>query len=238
MRINKYLALCGVGSRRKVEELVLQKRVKKNGEVVESLSTQVDEKHDVILLDDNRITLTKEYVYYMLHKPKGYLSTVSDDRGRKTVMDLMAGINERIFPIGRLDYDSEGLLLFTNDGDTAQSLLHPSNEVEKTYVVVVRGEIKESELAVLRAGVVIDGRRTAKCRAKLVKMDKEFSRLEMSIHEGRNRQIRKMFEAIGKEVVLLKRVSVGKIKLGGLSRGSYRSLNQNEVDYLVGLALS
>lgn len=238
MRINKYLALCGVGSRRKVEELVLQKRVKKNGEVVESLSTQVDEKHDVILLDDNRITLTKEYVYYMLHKPKGYLSTVSDDRGRKTVMDLMAGINERIFPIGRLDYDSEGLLLFTNDGDTAQSLLHPSNEVEKTYVVVVCGEIKESELAVLRAGVVIDGRRTAKCRAKLVKMDKEFSRLEMSIHEGRNRQIRKMFEAIGKEVVLLKRVSVGKIKLGGLSRGSYRSLNQNEVDYLVGLALS
>lgn len=238
MRINKYLALCGVGSRRKVEELVVGGRVKVNGNVTTSLSTQIDERHDAVLLDDVKLSLTKEYVYYMLHKPKGYLSTVSDDRGRKTVMDLMQGINERIFPIGRLDYDSEGLLLFTNDGDTAQSLLHPSNEVEKTYIVVVEGEIKESELAVLRAGVVIDGKRTAKCRAKLVKLENNNSRIEMAIHEGRNRQIRKMFEAIGKEVILLKRVAVGQIKLGGLSRGLYRKLNQNEIDYLLGLALS
>ncbi len=238
MRINKYLALAGIGSRRKVEEFILAGRVKKNGVVVDSLATQVDERHDSVTLDDLRVTLTSEYVYYMLHKPKGFLSTVSDDRGRKTVMDLMQGINERIFPIGRLDYDSEGLLLFTNDGDTAQSLLHPSNEVEKTYVVVVEGEVKESELAVLRAGVVIDGKRTAKCRAKLVKKEKDTSRLEISIHEGRNRQIRKMMDAIGKQVVLLKRVAVGQLRLGGLARGSYRKLNQSEVDYLIGLAFS
>lgn len=237
MRINKYLALCGMGSRRKVEEFILSGRVKKNGQVVESLATQVDIKHDSITFDDMKLTLTSEYVYYMLHKPKGYLSTVSDDRGRKTVMDLMQGINERIFPIGRLDYDSEGLLLFTNDGDTAQNLLHPSNEVEKMYVVVIEGEIKESELAVLRAGVVIDGKRTAKCRVKLVKTENNTSRLEMVIHEGRNRQIRKMMEAIGKQVVLLKRVAVGQLRLGGLARGSYRKLNQGEVDYLLGLTL-
>jgi pseudouridine synthase len=231
MRINKYLATCGIASRRKVEQLVLDGKVAVNGTIITNLATEVDEKKDVVTLDGKTVTLAEQKVYYMLNKPKGYISAVTDSKGRKTIVELI-DTKERIFPIGRLDYDTEGLILLTNDGELAHKLMHPSHEVEKTYIAKVKGNLLESELAVLRAGVVIDGVRTQKARVKKLSYENGVSRIEITIHEGRNRQIRKMFEVIGKEVLFLKRVAIGELRLGGLSRKTYRELKPFEVEYL------
>ncbi len=233
MRLNKYLAACGVASRRDCDELIKQGRVKVNGAVA-SLGMEADE-GDEVTVDGNKVVLKKNE-YYILNKPKGYLSTVSDDKGRRTVLDLLPSNVGRIYPVGRLDYDSEGLLILTTDGELAQRLTHPSNEVPKTYLVKIEGTATEATLNPIRSGVEIDGGYvTKKCKAHIVETNKDYTKIHITITEGKNREIRKMFAAIGREVTLLKRIKVGELTLRGLNRGAYRKLTKQEVAYLMSL---
>ncbi len=232
-RLNKYLASCGVASRREAENLILDGRVSVNGKIVTDLATKVNEEKDRVLLDGNQIKPTTDYSYIMMYKPKGCVTTLKDDKGRKTVYSYLEELNiPHLVPVGRLDYDTEGLLLLTNDGDLVYALTHPSHEVPKTYIVKVEGQVLEHKLAQLRKGVIIDGVKTDKAKVKLIEFKDDISRFEVTIHEGRNRQIRKMFEAVGEEVIFLKRISIGNVRLGGLARGTYRYLSDAEIDYL------
>ena len=232
-RLNKYLASCGIASRRESEKIILDGRVSVNGKIVKELSTQVNEERDRVMVDGIQVKPVADYSYIMMYKPKGCVTTLKDDKGRKTVYSYLEDLNiPHLVPVGRLDYDTEGLLLLTNDGELVHSLTHPSHEVPKTYVVKVEGQVLEHKLAQLRKGVVIDGVKTAKSKVKLIEFKDNISRFEVTIHEGRNRQIRKMFEAVGHEVIFLKRVSVGNVRLGGLARGTYRYLNDDEIEYL------
>lgn len=233
MRINKYLALCGVASRRKSEAFVTEGKVTVNGKIVKDLTTTVNVKKDKVMLEGELVSLPSNYVYYKLHKPKGYICSTTDDRGRKTIFDLIKS-DTRLFSIGRLDYDTEGLILLTNDGDLAQKISHPSHETEKEYIVKIEGLIKESEMAVLRAGVIENGVRMPQAKVNLIENVNENSRLSVVIHEGQNRQVRRMFEAIGRNIILLKRVRIGNIKLGGLKRGEYKELKSYELYDLIG----
>ena len=235
MRINKYLASCGIASRRNSEQYVLEGRVKVNGKVVTALSTEIREDKDVVTLDGKVVSLPKKHIYLMMNKPKGFICSVSDDRERKTIIDLLPEEfkNKRVFPIGRLDYDSEGLLLLTTDGDLANRLMHPSGDVNKTYVCKVEGQVLEADIAKLRKGVELDGSLTKKAKIKLLEFDGKLSRYEITISEGRNRQIRRMFETINKEVVFLRRVAIGDLRLGGLYRGETRELKPEEIEYLM-----
>jgi len=235
LRINKYLASAGFGSRRKCEDLIREGRVKCNGSIITDLGFSVDEKKHKIMVDDKEAKLEKDFLYVMLHKPKGVITSMSDEHGRKTVKDIMPEEYKKLKPVGRLDYDSEGLLLMTNDGDLAYVLTHPSHEITKTYVVKVEGDVKESQLAVMRAGVVIDGVRLSKCKVKILEKVNNGTKLEVVISEGKNRQVRKMFDAVGLTVVFLKRTQIGELKLGGLTRGKCRPLNIQEVLYLKSL---
>lgn len=231
-RLNKYLADCGVGSRRECDKLIADGCVKINGKIA-SLGANVEE-NDSVSVNGRRVaTKTKNY-YIMLHKPKGCVTTVKDDLGRKTVMDFV-DIKARLFPVGRLDYDTEGLLILTNDGDVANKLTHPKNNVEKVYVARLSGSLTESERQMLERGVEIDGRKTMPARVKILAKDEHHTRVEVTITEGRNRQVKKMFESVGKEVEFLKRVAEGELRLGGLQRGKYRFLNEREIEYLKGL---
>ena len=234
MRINKYLAECGLGSRRKVESLILDGLVSVNGKVITSLAFSVGDKDEVVY-NGQKLTPNKEFSYIMLHKPKGYITSTSDDRGRKTVMDLLPPQFKNLKPVGRLDYDSEGLLILTDDGDLAFNLTHPSHEVGKTYVVKIEGKISEGELAVLRAGVVIEGQRLNKCKVKKLEEKDRITKLEITIFEGKNREIRKMLEAVGYKVIFLKRTHIGLLKLLGVDRGKYRLLSSEEIAYLKSL---
>ena len=235
MRINKFLASCGIASRRNSEQYVLEGRVKVNGKVVTALSTEIREDKDVVTLDGKVVSLPKKHIYLMMNKPKGFICSVSDDRERKTIIDLLPEEfkNKRVFPIGRLDYDSEGLLLLTTDGDLANRLMHPSGDVNKTYVCKVEGQVLEADIAKLRKGVELDGSLTKKAKIKLLEFDGKLSRYEITISEGRNRQIRRMFETINKEVVFLRRVAIGDLRLGGLHRGETRELKPEEIEYLM-----
>lgn len=232
MRINKYLAACGVASRRECDKLILDGSVKINGVVAEVGANVGD---DAVVTVNGKTVTQKKNEYYILNKPKGYLSTVRDDRGRKTVMELLPSTVGRIYPVGRLDYDSEGLLILTTDGELAQHLTHPSNEVPKTYLVKIEGTITEAGLNPIRSGIDIGGYVTKKCKAHIVETNKTYTKIHVTITEGKNREIRKMFEAIGKEVTLLKRIKVGEINLRGLDRGAYRKLTREEVTYLLSI---
>ncbi len=234
MRINKYLAGCGVGSRRFCDKLVADGSVKINGKTVTEMGAEVDENNDSVTVDNRRVTYKRREYYIMLHKPKGYVSTVKDDLGRKTIMDLI-DIKARLFPVGRLDYDTEGLLLMTSDGEVAQKLMHPSGEVSKTYIARIEGNITEAELQQLRTGVMLDGKLTNLAGVRLLDKDDKTSRIEIVIKEGRNRQVRRMLESIGKTVQFLKRTAEGELRLGGLTRGTYRFLNDKEIEYLLSL---
>ena len=230
MRINKYLAQCGVASRRDCDRIISEGCVTLNGRVC-GLGDDVAD-GDTVKVDGKQVAIKKNE-YYLLHKPKGYLSTVSDDKGRKTVMDILGSGVGRVYPVGRLDYDSEGLLILTTDGELAQHLTHPSNEVPKTYLVKVEGSLTEDDLNPIRSGIEIEGGYvTKKCRAHIVETNRDFTRVEMVLREGKNREIRKMFAAIGKAVMLLKRTKVGELTLRGLERGSFRKLSPAEVEYL------
>lgn len=231
-RLNKYLADCGVGSRRECDKLIADGCVKINGKIA-SLGANVEE-NDYVSVNGRRVTPKTKNYYIMLHKPKGCVTTVKDDLGRKTVMDFV-DIKARLFPVGRLDYDTEGLLILTNDGDVANKLTHPKNNVEKVYVARLSGSLTEAERQTLERGVEIDGRKTMPAKVKILAKDEHHTRVEVTITEGRNRQVKKMFESVGKEVEFLKRVAEGELRLGGLQRGKYRFLNDREIEYLKGL---
>lgn len=232
MRLNKYLAECGLGSRRACDKLIQEGKVRINGKPA-ALGTEVLE-HDSVTVSGRAVNPPSRHTYVMLHKPKGYITSASDEKGRKTVFELVKNTNVRLFPVGRLDYDTEGLLLLTNDGELCEKLTHPSHQVGKTYVAKIEGEISEDEVKRMRAGLVIDEGEAATKRSSVDVLEKGegFTKLELVIYEGRNRQIRKMFEAVDKKVIFLKRTAIGEIRLGGLSRGEYRYLNERELKYL------
>lgn len=234
MRINKFLENCGVGSRRYSDELIKQGKVKVNGKIA-TLGQEIDERKDCVMSEGKKLSLKNKNAYYVMNKPKGYVCTVKDDLGRKTVMDLLPKNAGRVVPVGRLDYDSEGLLIFTDDGELVNRLTHPRNEVPKTYVLKVEGEVTEAMLNKIKNGVEVDGKLTKRCNISVTDKTDKFTKLAITITEGRNRQVRKMFEAVGKEVVFLKRIKIGDLKLTGLDRGSCRPLSKYEIDYLKNL---
>lgn len=234
MRINKYIAQCGIASRRKAEDIIKLGKIKVNGKVTTDLSTDIRDT-DIVSIDNKTIKVVSNYVYYKLNKPKGYITSTSDDKDRKTVINLMRGVHYRVFPIGRLDYDTEGLLLLTNDGDIANILTKPNSEVKKTYIVHIEGFINKDDIKKLSSGVDIGDYITRPCSVELIETNETQSKLRVTITEGKNRQIRKMFSSIGKEVTFLRRIQIGDIKLGGLSRGEYAPLNQKEIRYLKSL---
>lgn len=231
MRINKFLAESGICSRRAADRLIEDGAVKVNGKVC-VIGQEIDEYSDNVTVNGKKVGLPATYEYYIMNKPKGYVCTVKDDRDRKTVMDLLPPNIKRVVPVGRLDYDSEGLLLFTNDGELTFKLTHPKNEIPKTYVVKTERPITEKELSLLRQGVIIDGVKTKKCRASLVETNKNYSKLEITITEGKNRQIRKMIESVGNSVDFLKRIKIGDLTVSGLNRGEVRKLTVQEIEYL------
>lgn len=234
MRINKFLAENGIASRRHADEMVSAGRIKINGQTA-LLGADVQD-GDEVLFDDKPIARAeKKLEYYIMNKPKGILCTVSDDRGRKTVMDLLPARVGRVFPVGRLDYATEGLLLLTNDGELAYRLTSPKNEIPKTYLARVEGTMSEKDLNRIRSGIELDGALTKKCKAHIVETNKAYTKIHITITEGKNRQIRRMFEAVGRNVDFLKRIKIGELTLRGLDRGEVRSLNDEEISYLKNL---
>lgn len=230
-RLQKYLSSCGVASRRKSEELILKGHVRVNDEIVSELGFKVSEK-DKVYVDDALVT-RMEKLYFLLYKPEKVICSVSDDKGRTTVIDLI-DTEEKIFPVGRLDYDTSGLLLLTNDGELSNKLTHPSGHVPKTYSVKIDGIVTMEEVRTLEKGVIIDGVKTKKAHAKIVRTDKKNNKtyLELTITEGRNHQVKKMIEVIGHKVLKLKRISYSFLNLSGLSTGEYRALSIKEVRQL------
>jgi len=234
MRINKFLAEKGIASRRHADEMIQDGRVKVN-DVIATLGMDVSDS-DIIMVDDQVIENNEiKFEYYVMNKPKGVICTVSDDRGRKTVMDLLPAEIGRVFPVGRLDYATEGLLILTNDGDLAFRLTHPKNEIPKTYMAKIEGTLTEKDLNPIRSGVELDGVLTKKCKAHIVETNKAYTKVHITITEGKNRQVRRMFEAIGRNVEFLKRISIGQLKLSGLDRGEIRPLKEDEIFYLKSL---
>ena len=234
MRINKYIALCGVASRRKAEELILAGRVTVNDEVMTELSYKVDEENDIVKVDDKLIKEENKLVYILLNKPEGYITTVKDQFDRPSVLDLVSDIKERVYPIGRLDYETSGLLLLTNDGDLTYKLTHPKHEVDKTYMAIVKGVPNAQEIKNFEEGLYIEDYKTAPAKIKVVKINEEknYSICQIKIHEGKNRQVRKMCKAINHPVLRLRRSAMGKIKIGDCEIGKYRYLTEDEVKYL------
>ena len=230
-RLQKVIASSGITSRRKAEELITSGKVMVNGSVVTTLGTKVSEK-DEILVDGIKIN-REEKVYFILNKPREVITSVSDEHNRKTVVDLI-DTDKRIYPIGRLDYDTTGLLLLTNDGELANKLMHPKNNIDKVYIAKINGTLSPSEQMALKNGVVIDGVKTSKSRVKVRSIDKNSntSIIEITIHEGRNHQVKKMFEAVNHEVLKLKREKYAFLDLTGLTSGEYRKLNHKEVSKL------
>lgn len=230
IRLQKIIADSGVCSRRKAEEYIEQGRVKINGRPCK-LGDKADPLKDIITIDGERVVYErkKNYRYIMLNKPRGYVTTMSDELDRKCVTELLNGVNERVYPIGRLDKNSEGLLLFTNDGKLANDIMHPSRHISKTYRVTVRPDIDDEKLVRLSEGVMIDGKRTLPCTVLVLEKQPGRVVLQMTITEGRNRQIRKMCEAVDLEVARLRRTSVGPLKLGMLKPGDWRDLKPDEL---------
>ncbi|GEQ15465.1 MULTISPECIES: pseudouridine synthase [Clostridium] len=235
-RLQKYMASCGIASRRKCEELILLGKVKVNGNIIEELGFKVNPLKDIVEYDGRVITKEERKVYIMLNKPEDVITSVKDEKDRKTVIDIVK-VNERIFPIGRLDYDSSGLILLTNDGELYNKIIHPRVELDKKYVAVVKGEVSLDDKEKFESGIDIGGYITAPAKLKMLEYShrKDLSTIEVCIHEGKNRQIRKMCSAINHEVMSLKRVSIGNIRLGQLKKGEYRYLNDEEMKYLMSL---
>lgn len=233
-RLQKYIALSGYCSRRKAEELIVQGKVMVDGEIVTELGTKVDGNNQVTVEGKTLTRETKEYI--LLYKPRGVVTTTNDEKNRKTVLDLIE-TDKRLYPIGRLDYDTTGILLLTNDGDLTNLLIHPKNEIDKVYVVKIEGILTGNEINNLERGVLIDGYKTSKSKVKVKKIDKKnnTSLVQITIHEGKNHQVKKMFLAVGHKVLKLKREKIAFLDLTGLKPGEYRKLNMKEVKKLYSL---
>jgi pseudouridine synthase len=232
-RLQKLISMAGVASRRAAEELIVQGRVEVNGEVVRTLGTKADPAKDTIKVDGRRLKFDSRPRYILMNKPKNVVTTRSDPEGRRTVIDLLKGVREYVYPVGRLDYDSEGLLLLTSDGDLAAQLTHPRHAVERVYEALVMGVPEEEDLEKLRRGIFLDGARTSPAQLRRVgsigKGRQEMSRITVILLEGRNRQVRRMFASIGHPVKQLTRTRMGPIKLGDLRPGHWRDLTDAEV---------
>ncbi|MEE0871889.1 MAG: pseudouridine synthase [Ruminococcus sp.] len=232
IRLQKFIAQCGIASRRKAEEMITQGKVKINGKTA-VLGDKVTSA-DKVTLSGRRIVMQKtHYRYIMLNKPRGFVTTMSDERGRKCVAELVSNVGERVYPIGRLDKDSEGLLIFTNDGEFANKVMHPRNNIYKIYRVTVRPSISEDQLVKLETGVELDGKKTAPAIVHVVHQEPGRVVLEMILHEGKNREIRRMCDAVGLEVARLKRTQIGGVKMGMLKQGDWRDLTEKEVKNLL-----
>lgn len=231
-RLQKIIANSGYCSRRKAEEYIKKGLVYVNGEMVTELGMKVS-LNDCIEVDGNSIDKKEDKVYYLLNKPRGIIASTSDDKGRKTVVDLIK-TTKRIYPVGRLDYDTTGLIILTNDGELANMLMHPKNKVDKVYIAKINGIISKEQLKILSKGVFVDGKKTSKCRTKLKKIDKknQTSIVEIIIHEGRYHQVKKMFESIGYKVIKLKREQISFLTIDNLKSGEYRQLTVKEVKTL------
>ena len=233
IRLQKFLSMCGIASRRKAEELILSGSVKVNGKpaILGDKVTAADK----VYVKGKRVTAPKNNNrYIMLNKPRGFITTMSDDRGRKCVAELVADVGERVYPVGRLDKDSEGMLIFTNDGDFANKIMHPKNSIYKIYRVTVRPSINEEQLVKLETGVTLDdGTKTAPAQVHVLHQEQGRVVLEMTLHEGKNREIRRMCEAVGLEVAKLKRIQIGTVKMGMLKLGDWRDLTEKEVKNLL-----
>ena len=232
-RLQKVIALSGYCSRRKAEELIVQGKVMVDGKVVTELGTKVDGNNQVTVEGKTLSRETKEYI--LLYKPRGVVTTTSDEKNRKTVLDLIE-TDKRLYPIGRLDYDTTGILLLTNDGDLTNLLIHPKNEIDKVYIVKIEGILTGAEINNLERGVLIDGYKTSKSKVKVKKIDKKnnTSLIQITIHEGKNHQVKKMFQAIGYDVLKLKREKIAFLDVKGLKSGEYRFLSVKEVKKLYG----
>ena len=229
IRLQKYLAMCGIASRRTSEKIILEGRVCVNGSVVTQMGTQIDETADTVTVDGQAVRPEAEKHYIVYNKPIGEVTTVSDPEGRATVMDKFSEYPVRLFPVGRLDYDGEGLLLLTNDGEMMNHVLHPSREVRKTYLTKVSNHVTPEEILALRKGVMIEGKMTFPANVRLIRENTFDTVLLITIHEGRNRQVRRMIDAIGHQVVHLKRVGFGPISLGDLPSGMWRRCTEEEI---------
>lgn len=233
-RLQKYIAYCGVASRRKSEEIILEGRVKVNDTIITELGYKIDSAIDKVFIDNELITPEEKKVYIALNKPVGVISSVKDEKGRKTIVDLI-NVEERIYPIGRLDYDTSGLILLTNDGEVYNKVIHPRKSVNKIYIAELKGIPDNNEIKKFCSGVDIGGYITAPAKFRLLKSSGSTCSAEIIIHEGKNRQIRKMCEAINHPVIKLKRVAVGDIKLEGLKLSEWRYLKAEEITYLKNL---
>lgn len=234
IRLQKYLADNGIASRRTAEEYIIQGRVSVNGETVKTLGTKVNPENDTVMFDGKKVEVENKKVYILLNKPIGYVTTAKDQFNRDTVLDLVK-VSQRIVPVGRLDMYTSGALLLTNDGDFVYHITHPKHNIDKSYIATVHGQVSKEELETLKNGVVIDGRKTSNAKVKIIKQDEErnITRLEIVIHEGRNRQVRKMCEAIGKSVMALHRTKIGNIDVKDLKLGTWRYLSKEEVNSLL-----
>jgi 23S rRNA pseudouridine2605 synthase len=228
-RLQKLISQAGITSRRAAEELILAGRVTVNGVVVTELGSKADPAVDTITVDGKPVKPVTSHLYILLNKPAGFMTTLDDPEGRQLVTDLLPEIKERVYPVGRLDYNTEGLLLLTNDGDWANKLMHPRHEIEKEYHIRVRGKVHQNQIDQLQKGVMLDDRPTAPATVRLIKDGEQNDWLSITIHEGRNRQIRRMCEAVSLSVVRLKRIRYGTLELGPLKPGQYRNLTEREV---------
>lgn len=231
-RLQKILARSGVGSRRKSEDMIKNGRVAVDGAIVREMGVRLDPDKHTITLDGKAVCLEKEKIYILLHKPKGYVTTLNDPQGRPVVTDLLKNVEFRVFPVGRLDLDTEGALILTNDGSLAQKVQHPSFEINKTYVAKVAGRPSAKKLAQLAEGIMIEGKKTFPAHLKIIKLGSRSSVIHITIHEGRKRQVRKMFAATGHKVLELKRIAYGRLQLGDLAQGKFRYLKRKEIDLI------
>ncbi|MBO4693554.1 MAG: rRNA pseudouridine synthase [Clostridia bacterium] len=235
VRLQKFLSECEVASRRKAEELILLGKVKVNGHLA-SIGDKVDPKYDKVMVRGKRVTAQSKKVYIMLNKPRGYVTTLKDEYDRKTVNDLVRDVGVKVYPVGRLDRDSEGLLFLTNDGEFANGITHPSKNVNKTYLVTVKGDVSDAQTNEMSSGVLIDGKRTAPCEVFVTERKPDRTIVKFIINEGRNRQIRKMCDCVGLQVIRLKRLEIAGVKLGGLKLGAWRDLNEREMTRLTNIS--
>ena len=234
MRLQKFIAECGIASRRSAEKIIESGRVSVNGEIVDYMGCVINPDTDIVEIDGKRIEAEAQKYYIMLNKPKNYVTTVSDDLGRPTVMQLVTDINARIYPVGRLDFDTTGLLIMTNDGEFANILAHPSHVVNKVYIARIDKPLSEQQIEKLCGGVELDGTMTAPAKAENIKRPQKGYEVKITIHEGRNRQVRRMLESVGANVMSLKRISVGSLTLGNLPEGKWRRLSDAEINKLRG----